>query len=1103
MNDLELLEIRVLGGLSIQLSGQAVTDFASRKAEALLVYLVCQQRSFSREHLATLLWDDRPTPRALSNLRVLLSSLRKQLAPYLHISRETIAFNHESHYWLDIAAVEKQLYDASEAILQIQQMRLLETAVDLYTGPFLDSLYVRNSRGFEAWQLQQQEKWQQHHLETLRTLITYCQQHKDYPAGIRYATQLLQIDPLQEETRRQLMELLSLSGQRQAALTHFETYHRQLAEKWQTEPEAKTEALYNQLRLVASSPNHNLPAQTTVFVGREAELVQIGQLLENPACRLLTLVGPGGIGKTRLALEAAGQFVQADAPLKTAVFPDGVFFVPLAPLDNIAVILSTLAESLHYTLHEESSAEQQILDYLQQKEALLLFDNFDHLLSGVTLLTRILQAAPHIKIITTSRTRLKLQSEHLLHIRGMDIPTANLQLPMAQHYSAIALFVQAAQQVKADFTLTAENHVAIVSICRLVQGLPLGIILAATWSELLEPAEIAAEISRSLDFLATDLHDVPARQRSIRAVFDYTWALLTTREQHFFCQLAAFRGNFSKGAAQAVTTASLRELLTLVNKSLLTPTPNGRYSLHNVLQQYALEKLTEIEGLETAVRQRHSHYFMQLLHSCETQLQGGQQQQALDAIEIEGENVRQAWQWAKAERDLAALNQGATSLGYFYSWRGRYQEGFAAFSADAEAAPLTAGGPAKQPNEAKLFATKRQLWQAEFARHLGQMEHANTLTDAALNDLAQRQEPQAQALRAFAYLQVGNNQRETNRQAARAAYEQSLTLYRQQNDPWGSANALTALGWLIQHLGAYREAKTLYSESLTIRQQLGDQWGLAHSLVSLGRIGLYQGEHQTAESLIRQSIPIRQALDDQIGLARSLNTLGEVLTWQGKFAAAGEPLRQSQEIFENLGLQTAAFFSVAMLGFAELHLGHLRQAQAHAEQSLAYFEHISSRRGIGYASLVLGWALLASKDTEKAKSHLATSLNIYRNIGQRDELGQALALLGYDAYDDGDLAQAQSYLVEAMETAVSIQAVMPLLIALPIQALLYQKGHKAAAASHLQHTVSVYPFVTHSRWLATLINQLGTPKAALTNGTDAPELMSVAAELLTQHQAAS
>jgi tetratricopeptide (TPR) repeat protein len=597
--------------------------------------------------------------------------------------------------------------------------------------------------------------------------------------------------------------------------------------------------------------------------------------------------------------------------------------------------------------------------------------------------------------------------------------------------------------------------------------MPLGILLAAVWVEMLTPAEIAVEIARSLDFLETKMRDMPQRQQSIRAAFDHSWNLLTRRERDIFQQLSIFRGHFSRQAAQTVTGASLHELMALVNKSLLRLTATGRYLVHELLRQYAAEKLDQSVDGGKAARNQHSAYYVAMLQQFEEDLKGPRQQTELAKIEVEGENIGAAWNWALSQQQVKWLSQAMDGLGYFYNWRGRYQEGEAAFRMAVIELERSAS---IEPGHVQA---KLATWQAVFSYQLGWVEIADQLLQESLTilDDLDPTNQDARATRAFTLLQMGEISREIDRQAARRLYQQSLALYQTLNDSWGTANTLASLGWLIQHFGAYDEAKQLYAESLTLRQLLEDRWGIANSLISLGSITLYQGHPEEAQKLVHQSITLHRDLDDRSGIAYSLSKLGETLIWLGRYGEAHAPLAESKLIYDNLALRDRAAFSVAILAHALIHLGEYEAAYDRAKVALTDFQKLGSRRGMGYALLMMGWAYLCVGQTAEAQQFLQESLTIYQEIGQRDELAQALALSGYAAYRLDDPSQAQHYLIEGLSTASQIRAFMPMMLALPAMSLLFIDQDRHEQAIELYALASRYPFVANSQWFEDMAGQ--------------------------------
>jgi predicted ATPase/DNA-binding SARP family transcriptional activator len=658
-----LLTLRLLGTPQVSRDGSPLTGFISAKAQGLLYYLAVTGRPHTREALAGLFWGDMPEAQAAKNLRNVLSNLRALAGAQLLITRQEVTFDRASPYWLDVELFLATLGDAAT-----RDLGALHRAVELYQGDFLDGFYVGEALAFEEWVLGRRALLKGHVLQALHTLVTRHLEREEYAAGIDYANSLLAIEPWREETHRHLMVLLARSRQRSAALAQYETCRRVLARELQVEPMPETTALYEHIRAAAAPPPHNLPPQPTAFVGRQPELAEVARFLSNPGAQLLTLVGPGGIGKTRLALQAAARCVEPEASYDTH-FADGVFVVPLAVgLPGMGEappsLIAAMADALHFSFQGPVHPQAQLLGYLREKHMLLVLDNFEHLVAEARQLGDILRLAPGIKLLVTSRTRLNLQEEWLLELTGLEYPAGDPQSLAAEArpleaYSAIALFVQQARRVRPGFVLQPASEPAVVRICQLAEGVPLAIELAASWLRVLSGPEILAELEQGLDFLTSSLQNVPARHRSLRAVFEHSWALLLPLEQSLFQRLSVFRGGFRREAAAAVVGASLLLLAGLADKSLLRRNAEGRYEVHELLRQYAEEHLRSTAGEFEQVHDQHCRYYADLLAAYQPQLQGSgaELQAAMAALHAEQENVRAAWNWAVEHRKILEINQ--------------------------------------------------------------------------------------------------------------------------------------------------------------------------------------------------------------------------------------------------------------------------------------------------------------------------------------------------------------------------------------------------------------------------------------------------------------
>ena len=470
------------------------------------------------------------------------------------------------------------------------------------------------------------------------------------------------------------MRLLVRSGQRSAALQQYKICRRVLAQELQIEPHKETKALYERILAAGNAHPHNLPLQLTSLVGRERELSEIAERLADPNCRLLTLTGLGGIGKTRLALQAAQEHVGA--------FLHGVYFVPLAAQDSDSFLAPTIAEALGFSLSGEQPPETQLLNSLRAKEMLLVLDSFEHLLpahrkgitNGTKLVLEILRRAPGVKIMITSRERLNLRAEWVFHVRGLAFP-AQHSAEGAETFSALRLFSDRVRQSESGFSLSAATTPATVRICQLVEGMPLGIELAAASVPAQSCEQIAAAIEHNLDALTTSIQDVPERHRSMRADLEHSWHLLSEEEQLVLQRLAVFRGPFSAQAAQKVGATSLRLLSALLNKSLLRKNSSGQYEIHELVRQFAAEKLAAHPDEKKAAHERHCRHYAFFLHQREKHLRGEQQKESLAEISAALENICAAWQWAVAHTKLAEISLCLEGLYYFYGARDWFYEG--------------------------------------------------------------------------------------------------------------------------------------------------------------------------------------------------------------------------------------------------------------------------------------------------------------------------------------------------------------------------------------------------------------------------------------------
>ena len=637
---------------------------------------------------------------------------------------------------------------------------------------------------------------------------------------------------------------------------------------------------------------NNLPVQQSSFIGRWEELAEIAGRLSDPACRLLTLLGPGGIGKTRLAIQVAkGELYH---------FEHGVYFVPLAPLSSPEFIVPTLAETINFSFYSDEEPHTQLINYLRNKQMLLVLDNFEHVIEGADLLVDILQNAPEIKFLVTSRERLSLQEEWIFQVHGMQVPPEQA-IEEAEEFPSMQLFVERGRKVKPDFALTETDKHYAVRICQLLEGVPLGIELAAAWVRMLSCEEIATEIEQNLDFLTTSLRNVSKRHRSLRAVFEYSWNLLSEGERETFSKLTIFRGGFTRQAAAKVADASLFHLSTLVDKSLLRKNPDERYEMLEVLKQYGYEKLCENPSSRSLVENRHGAYFAEFLHRREDALRGGDQLTALNEIGVEIENVRQSLRWAIENRKYPSLAKALEAAYRFYEIRGWLQEGVELFTRMSESL-REKHGTTESLEESLLILYGRVLArQGAFYYRLGKHDEAASALEKSVklirplnidNDLAFA----LTYLGAVAYLHQ-------DYAYASELLQESRAIYQKTGDQLGSVISLHHLALIARDTEAYAEARQLFEQAMEINREIGNRFGIAISLNNLGMVARELGEYEEARRLHRESLNIRRELNDRWGIANSLDGLGLVEYQTGNYLNARTLLQESAEIYEEIGDQ--------------------------------------------------------------------------------------------------------------------------------------------------------------------------------------------------------
>lgn len=634
---------------------------------------------------------------------------------------------------------------------------------------------------------------------------------------------------------------------------------------------------------------HTLAHPLTSFIGRTQETNEIGALLAEPTCRLLTVVGPGGIGKTRLAIEVMARHAE--------LFPDGIFFVPLAPLSRADDILAAIVESTPFRFQQQDQARlEQFLEYLRDqghKKMLFVLDNFEHLVEGVTVVSEMLAAADHLKVLVTSREALNLQEEWVRQIAGLPYPTQSANGTLHK-YAAVQLFVERARRIRGDFDVTQERH-HVIEICRLVEGMPLAIELAVGWMNTLQLSEIAREIRHNIDFLATRSRNHPERHRSIRSVFEQSWQLLSPSEQAMFRQLSLFRGGFTRTAATMVTGASLATLAGLVDKSLVRLNGSGRYDIHELLRQYAAEQIaTPHESAQVA--QRHYTYYLNFLYQLEGEIKGHSQLVALDTIESDFENIRNAWLAAVQQGAWELLNQAVETLHFFADMRGRYHEVVALLKTALAHFPTR-----REPSQTFIFCRL----QARLVRLLllGNLRIEGDLRARINESLAIARAHQEPAEIAFCLMVSGivavwegDDERPYTNDAAKFHMQQSYEAYAAIGDSFYEADVL---GWVACTSPINTDGVTameMLHRSLALRREIGDKNGIAWITLNLTEISLLELHYTACEQYAREALALMEEIKSSKGILQSTAKLVLTLILRGEFSEAVQLVERMQRL---------------------------------------------------------------------------------------------------------------------------------------------------------------------------------------------------------------
>ena len=948
------LSLSLLGPFQVTRAGQSLTGFESNKVRALLAYLAVESaHPHSREELACFLWPDQSELAARSNLRQALANLRRVLGddtaqpPFLSINREFIQFNGGAEYELDLSTFttllkksEKHAHRHVETCKACAQW--LSQAEVLYRSSFLEHFIVSSS-AFDEWAQVIREKMRQEMLSVLFHLSEYATRRGDTTQAYHLAVRQIEIDPWREEAYRQGMRALAQSGQTSAALSMYEWCRRVLSTDLGVEPHIETRTLYEAIQAGNLPQEAGAPsilrlcspsAESNPFIGRERELDELAELLGRPACRLLTLTGPGGIGKTRLALQAAAE--------QNGAFAGGVCCVPLLSVGSSDQMVSAVAEAVGMTFSGGQNARQQLIGWLAEQEMLLVLDNFEHLLHpaiegepdsaagdgplGVVL--EMLAKAPRVVLLVTSREKLKLQSEWVFDLRGLDYPIQD-RVDEIEQYSAVQLFLLHARKMRRDFSPLKEDAQAVARICQLVEGMPLAIELAGSAAYQRSCTAIANEIERDLHQLVSPLHDTPKRHRSVWAAFEHSWSLLSVEEQLSFSRLSVFKGEFDEGAAEQVAGSTHPVLTALIDKSLLRSNSGGRYGMHELVQHYANVKLAEFGEL-TSTRGAHLDYFLKMAEEAEPVLYAGEQGIWLERLEESHDNLRAALKWSLENQDVDRAARLGGALARFWGLRGYLDEGRLWL---AQVISLLETGSASALIQAKVWMGAGML-----------------------------------AWRQSAY------------DLSSEYMEKSLTYTRQTGDEAAVSRVLQALATIEMARGSYARSTAILEEVLALDRKNENHENLAYDLGSLADVAFQQGNYALAQSFYEKSLALHRERGDKNSIAICLHNLGEVNHQLGDDAQSRVLTVEAAALFRELGVKQGLAVSLANLGELAVGAGDASGGQILYREALKLQQELGAKGDILSILLILAAFALQSDQPARAVRLFAAAQALRQSI---------------------------------------------------------------------------------------------------------------------------
>jgi predicted ATPase/DNA-binding SARP family transcriptional activator len=946
------LDLAFLGPTQITHRQWGVITLPNRKTLALLVYLAMESEGpHTREALLGLFWPELPTLSAQNNLRVIWAQLRQSLAeaenpvksvPHLIGTRLDLRFNLFSDHYLDVTHFRELLevcrthehasrLDCTECVGRLTQ------AIDLVRGEFLEGFSLGDCPDFEEWLFILRERLHLQIINTLEELAGYHERAKNPETAKKYVQRLLEFDPLHEPAHRQLMRLLAGAGQRSAALAQYETCRRLLADELGVALAPETILLAEQIRANAPTqmdePLHNLSLALTRFIGRHEESSQLQEMLTQEKGRIVTLVGPGGVGKTRLSLQVAHALVNH--------FTNGVWLVELAGINDALVVPDAVASALKVSPDARRSLTRILGDYLRNKSLLLVMDNCEHLGEACAeLIQKLCSAAPGLVVLSTSRNPLHLEGEQVVRLHPLPSPDSEavktLSAASALQYDAIQLFASRATQALLSFSVTDSNVTPIAQICQHLDGIPLAIELAAARTGFMPVEAISQRLDQRFRWLKSHYSGALPRQQTLRALIAWSYDLLNEQERSLFQRLSVFAGGWTLEAAEAICDEKdlCSDILgRLVDQSLVVfgyDPERKRYRMHETIHLFAREQLN-ISAKEADVVEKHARFYIRTVAMTVENQQGLSLLSRLQQLQEEHDNLRSAFEWA-LNHDGELVLEMVTNLGTelrFWELSGSFEEG--------------------------------RRW----------LQRVLEITTDSISPL------RAKALLAAAELSSAISDFDYGLSCA----VESQRIFSQLGDQCGEVDARLVFADLADFHGDYSNLETIIQDAMLIAGKIQYKTGMAKAGWMLGKLAFTNAEYGQATQYLLPSVALWRELDRPYELAMALNTLGASMLENHDYAAGNEVLLEVAEINQALGYRRGVALALHNLAGAALGLKEYTRARELLSESLRIRRELGVRRGYAYSFEDFARLAYEEKQDERAIRLLAAARALRELIG--------------------------------------------------------------------------------------------------------------------------